>query len=83
MIEEKCITCNGKLSFDRVSKCKICRVCHPIKPPPKPPISLSLIGLEYYDTQEEREARIEECARAKGWNPEEYIREENLRRYGT
>ena len=81
-MNEKCRTCGGKLSFDKVSNCKRCRVCHPIEPLPKPPISLSLIGLEYCNTQEERESRIEECARKEGWNPEKYIREENLRRYG-
>jgi len=83
MIEaEKCITCNGDLSFDRVSNCQVCRICHPIKPPLKPPISMSLIGLEYCDTEAERIARIDEAARNMGWNPEKYISEENLRRYG-
>ena len=79
---EKCTLCTGELSFDKISNCKRCRVCHPIEPLPKPPISFSLIGLEYCDTDEERATRIEEVARESGWNPEEYVREENLRRYG-
>jgi len=43
---------------------------------------MSLIGLEYCDTEAERIARIDEAARNMGWNPEKYISEENLRRYG-
>lgn len=79
---EKCKTCNGELSFDRIAECKRCRICHPVESPPMPSISLSLAGLEYCDTEEKRQARIEEFARNHGWNPEQYVREENLRRYG-
>jgi reverse gyrase len=83
MNEEKCVTCNGELSFDRIAKCKVCRACHPVKPLPMPPVSFSMIGLEYCDTEKERTKRIEEVARANGWNPEKHIHEENIRRFGN
>lgn len=80
---EKCRTCNGDLSFDKISKCKRCRVCHPIEPPTRPEISLSLINLEYCETRHEREVRIDDVAKRMGWNPEKYIENENQRRYGA
>ena len=78
----KCITCNGELSFNRISKCLVCRTCHPVKANPIPQLSLSLLGLEYCDTKEKRDSRIDEAARKQGWNPEKYIKDENRRRFG-
>ena len=79
---KKCVTCNGEPAFDKVSNCYVCRKCHPIKAPPMPELSYSLIGLEYCDTKEQAKSLLDKEARKKGWNPEKYICDENVRRFG-
>ncbi len=78
-----CRWCNKKLSFDKISKCMICRHCHPIQILPFPDnISWSLCDFSGCSTVYEIKKRAEYYARRNGWEPEKFLIEETKRRFG-